>query len=160
MIASADRHLLHDSHAPADDRLGMHDDAVRMRQVYVERQPALNVAVEQHAHEAADQRDVPPAEEQQDPGCGRIAGLLDRQVESLGRATRECRRDGALGLRDDAIERLVGVEHDDVLVTAQEPSILAALARRLFFAQLTIARLQRLRRNVEHEPQLRSRHPA
>src|SRR5688572_438794 len=58
MIASADRHLLHQSHAPPDDSLRMDDDAVGMRQVDVWRQPALDVAVEQHAHEAAEQRNV------------------------------------------------------------------------------------------------------
>ena len=85
------------------------------------------------------------AEEQQDLGRRRIAGRLLRQTESLRRATRQLRSDRAFGLRDDALERLVGIEHDDVLVTAQEPPILAALSGRFLFAELAVARLQHLR---------------
>ena len=63
--------------------------------MHVVGQAAVDIAVEQHAHQTAEHRNVAATEEQQHFGRGRIAHRVRRQTEPAGRAACELRDDGA-----------------------------------------------------------------
>src|SRR5690606_25738688 len=115
--------------------------------------------VVQDSHEPTEHRDVPAAEEQQNLRREGILRRRERQMQTLGRTGLEMIDDRPLSRGDDLLERRTRIEHDDVLVSAQQTAILAAQPAPFLRGYFRISRSNELRRGIEHERKIWARNP-